>query len=195
MPVVLGDEATFSMRIEPAPHVEAPIVFAGYGLQVPEAKHDDLAGLDLKGKVVAAADGRPLVDSGSAARALPEHALVVSEAGRRDRRHLDPEPEGPGHPVGAIEARALPAVDGDRRSRARRDGRAAAGGDGQRRDGGEILRRAADTRSRSCSNCRMPVRCCRASRFRRRFARRSPSTPSRSTPTTSSASCRAPIRC
>ncbi len=29
VPVVLGDEATFSMRIEPAAHVEAPIVFAG----------------------------------------------------------------------------------------------------------------------------------------------------------------------
>ena len=60
MPVVLGDEATFSMRIEPAPNVEAPLVFAGYGLQVPESKHDDLAGLDLKGKIVAAADRRPV---------------------------------------------------------------------------------------------------------------------------------------
>ena len=59
VPVVLGDEATFSMRIEPAPHVEAPIVFAGYGLQVPEAKHDDLAGLDLKGKVVLLLTGGP----------------------------------------------------------------------------------------------------------------------------------------
>jgi hypothetical protein len=34
-PVVLGDEATFSMRIEPAASVEAPLVFVGYGLQVP----------------------------------------------------------------------------------------------------------------------------------------------------------------
>ena len=59
VPVVLGDEATFSMRIEPAAHVEAPIVFAGYGLQVPEANHDDLAGLDLKGKVVLLLTGGP----------------------------------------------------------------------------------------------------------------------------------------
>jgi Zn-dependent M28 family amino/carboxypeptidase len=58
-PVVLGDEATFSMRIEPAPLVEAPLVFAGYGLQVPEAKHDDLAGLDLKGKIVVLLTGAP----------------------------------------------------------------------------------------------------------------------------------------
>lgn len=58
-PIELGDEATFSMRIEPAPSVEAPIVFAGYGLQVPEAKHDDLAGLDLKGKIVLLLTGGP----------------------------------------------------------------------------------------------------------------------------------------
>ena len=58
-PITLGDDATFSMRIEPAPSVEAPIVFAGYGLQVPESKHDDLAGLDLKGKIVLLLTGGP----------------------------------------------------------------------------------------------------------------------------------------
>jgi Zn-dependent M28 family amino/carboxypeptidase len=58
-PVVLGDEATFSMRIEPAPKVDAPMVFAGYGLQVPESKHDDLAGVDVKGKVVLLLTGGP----------------------------------------------------------------------------------------------------------------------------------------
>ena len=57
--VVLGEEATFSMRIEPAPRVEAAIVFAGYGLQVPEVGHDDLAGLDLKGKIVMLLTGGP----------------------------------------------------------------------------------------------------------------------------------------
>jgi len=59
VPVLLGDEATFSMRITPAPHVEAPMVFAGYGLQIPEARHDDLAGLDLKGRVVVLLTGGP----------------------------------------------------------------------------------------------------------------------------------------
>jgi len=58
-PVVLGDEATISMRIEPAAAVDAPLVFAGYGLQVPESKHDDLAGLDLKGKIVVLLTGAP----------------------------------------------------------------------------------------------------------------------------------------
>jgi Zn-dependent M28 family amino/carboxypeptidase len=59
VPVVLGDEATFSMRVDPAPHVEAPMVFLGYGLQVPETGHDDLQGQDLKGKVVLLVTGGP----------------------------------------------------------------------------------------------------------------------------------------
>jgi Peptidase family M28 len=63
-PVVLGEEATFSMRIEPVPSVEAPIVFAGYGLQIPEAKHDDLAGLDVKGKIVMLLTGGPATIAG-----------------------------------------------------------------------------------------------------------------------------------
>ena len=58
-PVVLGDEATFNMRIDPAPSVEAPIVFAGYGLTVPELKYDDLEGLDVRGKVVLLVSGGP----------------------------------------------------------------------------------------------------------------------------------------
>src|SRR5215471_1285517 len=57
--IVLGDEATFSMRIEPARRVEAPMVFIGYGLQVPEARHDDLAGVDLNGKVALIITGGP----------------------------------------------------------------------------------------------------------------------------------------
>jgi Zn-dependent M28 family amino/carboxypeptidase len=59
VPVVLGDEATFSMRIEPAPKVEAPIVFAGYALRVPEVKYDDLQGVDVKGKIVLHITGGP----------------------------------------------------------------------------------------------------------------------------------------
>ncbi|GAC1461174.1 MAG: M20/M25/M40 family metallo-hydrolase [Gemmatimonadaceae bacterium] len=58
-PIGLGDEATFNMRIEPAPRLEAPIVFVGYGLTVPEMKYDDLAGLDLHGKVALLLTGGP----------------------------------------------------------------------------------------------------------------------------------------
>ncbi len=58
-PVVLGDEATFGMRIDPAPAVEASLVFAGHGLAMPEVGHDDFAGLDVKGKVVVYLSGSP----------------------------------------------------------------------------------------------------------------------------------------
>jgi hypothetical protein len=57
--IVLGEEATFSMSIEHAPRTEAPIVFVGYGLTVPEMNYDDLAGLDLRGKVVLLLSGGP----------------------------------------------------------------------------------------------------------------------------------------
>ena len=58
-PIVLGDEATISMRGENAPRTEAPLVFVGYGLSVPEMKYDDLAGLDLRGKVIVLLTGGP----------------------------------------------------------------------------------------------------------------------------------------
>lgn len=58
-PIVLGDEATITMRVEPAPRVDSPIVFVGYGLTVPELNHDDLAGLDLRGKLAMLVTGGP----------------------------------------------------------------------------------------------------------------------------------------
>ena len=53
LPLTLGTDAAFVLRAPLEPSVEAPVVFAGYGLSLPEYGHDDLAGLDLKGKVVA----------------------------------------------------------------------------------------------------------------------------------------------
>ncbi len=50
-PLVLGEDALLGTRVDPTPAVDAPLVFVGYGLQVPEVRHDDFAGLDLKGKV------------------------------------------------------------------------------------------------------------------------------------------------
>ncbi|PWU06139.1 MAG: peptidase M28 [Terriglobia bacterium] len=54
-----GDDAFINIRVDPADSVEAPLVFAGYGLTVPEAKYDDLAGLDLKGKIIVTLGGSP----------------------------------------------------------------------------------------------------------------------------------------
>ena len=51
-PLVLGEHAAFSLRIDPAPAVTAPLVFIGHGLNIPEQQINDLAGLDLKGAVV-----------------------------------------------------------------------------------------------------------------------------------------------
>jgi Zn-dependent M28 family amino/carboxypeptidase len=51
-PLTLGEDVYFGTRADLAPGVEAPLVFIGYGLKIPEQNYDDLAGLELKGKVV-----------------------------------------------------------------------------------------------------------------------------------------------
>ena len=51
LPLTLREDATVSARGELDGSLDAPMVFVGYGLSVPEAKWDDLAGIDLKGKV------------------------------------------------------------------------------------------------------------------------------------------------
>jgi len=58
-PLVLGDDATLSLRGDIQENTEAGAVFIGYGLQVPEKKYDDLAGLDLKGKIAVYLAGGP----------------------------------------------------------------------------------------------------------------------------------------
>lgn len=39
--------------------IDAPMVFAGYGITAPELRYDDYAGIDVKGKVVVVAYGAP----------------------------------------------------------------------------------------------------------------------------------------
>jgi Zn-dependent M28 family amino/carboxypeptidase len=57
--------------------LDAPLVFVGYGVHMPEAGHDDFAGIDLKGKIAVFVSGGPAEISGS----LKSHA-------RRDRARL-----------------------------------------------------------------------------------------------------------
>jgi hypothetical protein len=52
VPLELGKDAIFQLRGAYAKQLEAPMVFVGDGLQLPQYGVDDLAGLDLKGKVV-----------------------------------------------------------------------------------------------------------------------------------------------
>jgi hypothetical protein len=58
-PLTLGEDAFFGTRLKLAPAVEAPMVFVGYGLRVPEKNYDDFAGLDLKGKIGVIISGSP----------------------------------------------------------------------------------------------------------------------------------------
>jgi len=74
-PLVLGEDAMFSTRVDLAPQVDAPLVFVGYGLRVPEKNYDDFAGLDVKGKVVVVISGSP-ADMPSA---LASHYQSTSE--------------------------------------------------------------------------------------------------------------------
>jgi Zn-dependent M28 family amino/carboxypeptidase len=47
-----ADDANVSMRVDTAASVDAPLVFVGYGLQVPEQNIDDFKGLNLRGAIV-----------------------------------------------------------------------------------------------------------------------------------------------
>jgi Zn-dependent M28 family amino/carboxypeptidase len=58
-PLVLGEDAFFSTRVDLAPELQAPLVFVGFGLRIPEKNYDDLAGLDLNGKVAVILNGSP----------------------------------------------------------------------------------------------------------------------------------------
>lgn len=58
-PVKIGDDAILGVNPKAAEHVEADAVFVGYGLTVPELNYDDLAGQDVKGKVVVFVTGGP----------------------------------------------------------------------------------------------------------------------------------------
>ncbi|MGA2738539.1 MAG: M28 family metallopeptidase [Bryobacteraceae bacterium] len=76
--LVLGEDAIIGMRIDPAPAVDAEVVFAGYALTVPEMQYDDLAGQDLRGKVVLYMGGGPSNIPGP----LRSHYQSVNERGR-----------------------------------------------------------------------------------------------------------------
>jgi Zn-dependent M28 family amino/carboxypeptidase len=54
-----GDDCIVSMRSESPDSVSAPLVFTGYGLVAPEMKYDDLAGIDLRGKIAVYLTGGP----------------------------------------------------------------------------------------------------------------------------------------
>jgi len=74
-PLVLGEDAYIGTRVRPAPEVSAPLVFAGYGLKIPENNYDDFAGLDLHGKIAVIFSGSPAQIPG----ALAAHYQTMAE--------------------------------------------------------------------------------------------------------------------
>jgi hypothetical protein len=58
-PVKLGDDAILGVSSHAAGSVKGNAVFVGYGLTVPELHYDDLAGQDVKGKIVVFVTGGP----------------------------------------------------------------------------------------------------------------------------------------
>ena len=74
-PLTLGEDAIITTRIMPAPEVQAPLVFAGYGLNVPEKNYDDFAGIDVRGKIVVIFSGSPSEIPG----ALASHYQTTAE--------------------------------------------------------------------------------------------------------------------
>jgi hypothetical protein len=54
-------DVTVNLRGEPAAALEAPLVFAGYGMAIPVAGYDDTAGLDLRGKIAVYVNAQPPV--------------------------------------------------------------------------------------------------------------------------------------
>jgi hypothetical protein len=87
-PLVLGEDAILGSRSAQAGKVDAPLVFIGYGLHLPEAKYDDFNSAEvpmaeLKGKIVVTINGGPADLSGplkSFARTAP-FIKALREAG------------------------------------------------------------------------------------------------------------------
>lgn len=82
--LVLGDDVLLSPRVDVAPKIDAPLVFVGYGLRVPEAKIDDLAGVDAKGKVLVVFAGSPSTLSAALSahyQSLAQRSQILKESG------------------------------------------------------------------------------------------------------------------
>ncbi len=58
-PLAFGEDVVAGLRTDPAPEVDAPIVFVGWGVSAPEQGYDDLKGLDLRGKIAMFLTGSP----------------------------------------------------------------------------------------------------------------------------------------
>jgi len=76
------EDMVVSRRAPLPPRIDAPLVFVGYGLHMPEADHDDFAGMDLRGKIAVYVAGGPANVSGALkSHARAERARLLAERG------------------------------------------------------------------------------------------------------------------
>jgi hypothetical protein len=82
-PLTVGQTLRISSGGAPRPaSVEAPLVFIGYGLHLPERGHDDLAGVDLRGKIAVVIAGGPAELSGpEKSNARNQRARYLAQVG------------------------------------------------------------------------------------------------------------------
>jgi hypothetical protein len=59
VPLTFGDDYVPAATPLPQVNLDAPLVFAGFGVTAPGYKHDDYKGLDVKGKIVVVLFGAP----------------------------------------------------------------------------------------------------------------------------------------
>jgi hypothetical protein len=98
---VTAAEATLSSRGDVQPLVEAPMVFVGYGMSIPEAGHDELSGLDLKGKIAVYVNAQPPVAAPASVKAhfssTAERWAALKRAGAIGSATIaNPRPNAPG---------------------------------------------------------------------------------------------------
>ena len=99
--VAVGQEASLNSRAEMPAVVEAPLVFTGYGMSIPEAHYDDLAGLDLHGKIAVYVNAAGPVEASANVKShfssAGERWAVFRKAGAIGMASLpNPRPNAPG---------------------------------------------------------------------------------------------------
>lgn len=81
-PLTVPADLVVSRGVALPPRVDAPLVFIGYGLHIPEAGHDDFEGVDLRGKIAVFVGGGPANISGALkSHARSERGKLLAERG------------------------------------------------------------------------------------------------------------------
>jgi len=78
-PVQFAEDGFLQTTPNAAP-AEAPAVFIGYGLKIPEANYDDFAGVDLKGKIAVYVTGGP--------SSIPASVKAHNQSGEERRKNV-----------------------------------------------------------------------------------------------------------